>query len=201
MSDKTTKDWQKIKEASQHDDVADMQNAVDDTTPSLEEETIALDHPSYQALEDKLTAAEQKAHDHWEKLVRAMAEVDNIRRRAERDVSNAHRYALEKFVHNLLPVADSLEHAMVLAEKLPDPAFYEGLQLTMKLLLDALEKADVRCVDPTGLAFDPQAHEAMSMQVSSDVAPNTVLTVFQKGYLLNDRVIRPARVIVSKEKT
>ena len=132
------------------------------------------------------------------KLVRSVAEVENIRRRAERDVANAHRYSLEKFVNSLLPVSDSLEQAIALAEKQGDMPLHEGLLLTMKLFLEALEKADVKQIDPTGAPFDPQQHEAMSIQPSTDVQPNTVLTVFQKGYLLSDRVIRPARVIVSK---
>ena len=160
----------------------------------------ALDHPSYIALEEKLTLAEQKAHESWEKLVRSVAEVDNIRRRADRDVTNAHRYALEKFVDMLLPVVDSLEHAIVLAEKKEDASLHEGLELTMRMLIGVLDKADVKPIDPQGLPFDPQTHEAMSIQETEEVAPNTVLAVFQKGYILNDRVIRPARVIVSKEK-
>lgn len=198
------KDWGKIKaeherqeeqghDASSHEKVGDS-----GSTATFDEKTQALDHASYRELEDKLTLAEQKAHEHWEKLVRSVAEVENIRRRAERDVANAHRYALEKFVNSLLPVADSLEQAIILAEKQGDMPLHEGLLLTMKLFLEALEKADVKQIDPTGLPFDPQQHEAMSIQPSSDVSPNTVLTVFQKGYVLSDRVIRPARVIVSK---
>jgi molecular chaperone GrpE len=184
----TEKDWKKIKE--EHDG--------DNSVPAEGDESTALEHPSYELLEEKLTVAEQKAHENWEKLVRSMAEVDNIRRRAERDVANAHRYALDKFVNTLLPVADSLEHAIALALKQQDTAMHEGLDITMKLLLGALEKADVRPIDPIGQVFDPQLHEAMSTQENSEVAPNTVLVVFQKGYLLNDRMIRPARVVVSK---
>lgn len=195
MSDKIHKDWQKVKD--DHVDEA-LDVPLESINEGMGEEKNALEHPSYEALEEKLTLAEQKVHEHWEKLVRQVAEVDNIRRRAERDVANAHRYALEKFVNTLLPVADSLEHAIVLAERQGDVALHEGLLLTMKLLLETLEKADVKQIDPQGLVFDPQTHEAMSIQPSTDVPPNTVLTVFQKGYLLNDRIIRPARVIVSK---
>jgi molecular chaperone GrpE len=202
MSDEILKDWKKIKENQQalddEEGGSESGGFSEQTNDDLVQEQGALDHPSYQALEEKLTLAEQKAHDHWEKLVRSVAEVDNIRRRAERDVSNAHRYALEKFVSTLLPVADSLEQAIVLAERQGDIPLHEGLLLTMKLLVETLEKADVKQIDPTGMPFDPQLHEAMSIQPSPDVSPNTVVMVFQKGYLLNDRVIRPARVIVSK---
>jgi len=184
----TEKDWKKIKE--QHDE----------TEVEEIEESTALDHPSYDVLEQKLTLAEQKAHDNWEKLVRSMAEVDNIRRRAERDIANAHRFGLDKFVTTLLPVADSLEHAIDLALKQQDTPMHEGLEITMKLLLDALEKAGVSSINPQGMAFDPERHEAMSIQENNTVAPNTVLVVFQKGYALNDRIIRPARVVVAKEK-
>jgi molecular chaperone GrpE len=191
---KKEKDWQKIK-----DEIAfDTESGASEDEGG--EKVNGLDHPSYEDLEEKLTVAEQKAHDNWEKLVRSMAEVDNIRRRAERDIANAHRYALDKFVNTLLPVADSLEHAIALTLKQQDNAMHEGLDITMKLLLGALEKAEVKPIDPLGQAFDPQLHEAMSIQENNEVAPNTVLVVFQKGYLLNDRMIRPARVVVSKEK-
>lgn len=201
MSEKNKKDWKKFKEeglAQQEQE----QGASDDTDAAEDvdsrEDSHALDHPSYLDLEEQLTLAEQKAHDNWEKSVRAMAELDNVRRRAERDVTNAHRYGLEKILSSLLPVMDSLEQALQLADKQGDAAMHEGLELTMRLFLDVLEKHDVQQLDPQGAVFDPQQHEAMSMQVSADVAPNTVLAVFQKGYTLNDRVIRPARVIVSK---
>lgn len=203
MNDKT-KDWKRIREEQ------DMHEGQDETVfdgpddelvnESIEDEqsTSALEHPSYKALEDQLTQAEQKAHEHWEKSVRALAELDNVRRRAERDVENAHRYGLEKFINALLPVIDSLEQALQLAEQETDSAMREGLELTMKLFLDVLQKYDVKQLNPEGEVFDPTHHEAMSMQASDDCAPNTVLVVFQKGYMLNERVIRPARVIVSK---
>ena len=199
------KDWGKIKaEHELQEELGDNalfgedEDEGESGTSSDAQETQSLDYASYRELEDKLTLAEQKAHENWEKLVRSVAEVENIRRRAERDVANAHRYSLEKFVNSLLPVSDSLEQAIALAEKQGDMPLHEGLLLTMKLFLEALEKADVKQIDPTGAPFDPQQHEAMSIQPSTDVQPNTVLTVFQKGYLLSDRVIRPARVIVSK---
>ena len=195
MSEK--KNWKKFREETAlHDEDEVIDNA---SAPGAEEEAaVGLDHPSYVELEEKLTLAEQTSHDNWEKAVRAMAELDNVRRRSEREVTNAHRYGAEKLISSLLPVYDSLEQAMQLAFQQEDKGLHEGLVLTMKLFTDALSKCDVTFVDPTGEMFDPQQHEAMSTLPSADVAPNTVLTVFQKGCVLNDRVIRPARVIVAK---
>ena len=121
-----------------------------------------------------------------------------MRRRAEREVSNAHRYGIEKIVISLLPVVDSLEQALQLADKHADAGMHEGLELTMKLFVDALAKYGVHQLDPLGETFDPQQHEAMTLQASADAEPNTILAVFQRGYVLNDRVIRPARVVVAK---
>ena len=194
MSDK--KNWKKFREENALHDEDDV---IDNSTPSAEDDApVGLDHPSYVELEEKLTLAEQTSHENWEKAVRAMAELDNVRRRSEREVTNAHRYGAEKLISSLLPVYDSLEQAMQLAFQQEDKGLHEGLVLTMKLFTDALSKCDVTFVDPTGEMFDPQQHEAMSTLPSADVAPNTVLTVFQKGCVLNDRVIRPARVIVAK---
>jgi molecular chaperone GrpE len=192
--DKSKKDWKKVRNENESPNEQEMEELME----NLEAGSGALDHASYTELEDKLTETEQKAHENWEKSVRAMAELENVRRRAERDVENAHRYGLEKFVDSLLPVVDSLEQAMQLAEKDENSSMYEGLELTMKLFVDVLKKHGVEQLNPVGEPFDPQLHEAMSMQVSEDVAPNTVLVVFQRGYKLNDRIVRPARVIVSK---
>ncbi|KTD61535.1 nucleotide exchange factor GrpE [Legionella spiritensis] len=203
MSDDKTKKWQKIKE--DHEPGIENEESAHDFDEDEEEEVSgfgsALDHPSYTALEEKLTLAEQKAHENWEKSVRALAELENVRRRAERDVANAHRYGQEKIIASLLPVIDSLEQAIQLADKDKHGAMYEGLQLTMKLFLDVLEKQDVYQIDPSGEPFNPQEHEAMTMQETAEAKPNSVLTVFQKGYRLNDRIIRPARVIVAKSKS
>jgi molecular chaperone GrpE len=198
-----TKDWGKIKEAMDASDELKDDATQDEIVDEDEGEGGAgeLEHPSYEALEDKLTEAEQKAHDNWDKLMRVNADMDNLRRRAERDVTQAHRYGLEKFINNLLPVVDSLEQAEHLAEQHGDAAMHEGLGLTMKLLLGMLEKSGVKQLDPTGEVFNPDMHEAMTMQEAADVAPNTILSVFQRGYTLNDRVIRAAKVIVAKEKT
>jgi molecular chaperone GrpE len=198
MSDKSNKDWKKFKEETEND----IDESPDDE--EVEEnvvENASLDHPSYTALEEKLTLSEQKAHENWEKAARAVAELDNVRRRAERDVANAHRYGLEKLLTSLLPIVDSLEQALQLADASANSSMIEGLELTLKLFLDVLEKHDVKQLNPEGAIFDPQEHEAMSVLEVPDVAPNSIVTVFQKGYKLNDRIIRPARVIVAKAKT
>ncbi|HRD69981.1 MAG TPA: nucleotide exchange factor GrpE [Legionella sp.] len=193
---KQDKDWNKFKEEHQinEEELMDDEEIENEEVPSDH----ALDHPSYVALEEQLTLAEQKAHENWEKSVRAVAELDNVRRRMEREVANAHKYGMEKLVSALLPVIDSLEQALQMAK---DASMQEGLKLTMKLFTDVMQKFDVEQIDPVGATFDPQQHEAMSIQESPGTPPNTVTAVFQKGYKLNDRVIRPARVIVSKNKS
>jgi molecular chaperone GrpE len=196
MSKHNKKDWNKFKEEHKTEEVMG-----EESSEELPHEEAALAHPSYTALEEQLTIAEQKAHENWEKSVRAIAELDNVRRRMEREVANAHKYGVEKLITALLPVADSLEQALQIAERSADAAMHEGLDLTMKLFTDVLQKFDVECIDPIGTTFDPQQHEAMSIQEVPGTPPNTVITVFQKGYKLSDRVIRPARVIVSKNKS
>jgi len=194
------KDWSKFKEEHENQSDNDFVDEEENIEEELEEETetASLNHPSYAELEEKLTIAEQKAHENWEKSIRAVAELDNVRRRMEREVANAHKYGAEKLIAALLPTVDSLEQALQLAEKSDDAAMHEGLELTMKLFIDALQKFDVTQLDPQGEVFDPQEHEAMAMQTVPDAEPNTVVAVFQKGYKLSDRVIRPARVVVAK---
>ena len=130
--------------------------------------------------------------------MRLMAELDNVRRRAEREVSMAHRYGVEKIISALLPIIDSLEQALQSADKTAYSSMVEGLELTLKLFIDVLEKFDVQRLDPIGELFNPQEHEAMTLQEVPGTAANTIVVVFQKGYKLHDRLIRPARVIVAK---
>lgn len=196
MSKQDKKDWGKFKQ--EHFDNEDEGSLFEEQFEQAEE--AALDHPSYEVLEEKLTKAEQKAHENWENAVRAQAELENVRRRMEKEVVNTRKYAVEKLISSLLPVVDSLEQALQLVDKNADTAMHEGLELTMKLFLDVLQKFDVSQLDPLGKPFDPQQHEAMTMQPDPNSPPNTVLAVFQKGYQLNDRIIRPARVIVSKNE-
>lgn len=146
-----------------------------------------------------LEDAKAKADQHWNQLLLARAETENVRRRAERDVEGAHKYALERFVNELLPVKDSLELGLAAASGEGDLAkIREGMELTLKMLSSALEKFGVKTLDPKGEKFNPALHQAMAMQEVRDAEPNIVLTVYQKGYLLNDRLIRPAMVVVSR---
>ena len=151
------------------------------------------------ALQQALADAQAKAEDSWNRYLAARAEVENIRKRTERDLANAHKFALEKFVNELLPVKDSLEMGLAAANEGNDLAkLKEGKKLTLKMLASTLGKFGVKEVDPQGEKFNPELHEAMAMQPSAEQAPNTVLQVVQKGYLLHDRLVRPAMVIVSQ---
>ena len=148
-----------------------------------------------------LEDARSKADEHWNQLLRLQAELDNLRKRAERDVAQAHKFGLEKFAGELLPVKDSLEMGIAAASEgdhIDAAKLKEGSELTLKLLGDVLEKFGIREIDPLGDKFNPEFYEAMSTQEREDVEPNTVVTVVQKGYLLNDRLLRPAMVIVAK---
>ncbi|BAZ94080.1 hypothetical protein TspCOW1_09680 [Thiohalobacter sp. COW1] len=148
-----------------------------------------------------LEDARNKADEHWNQCIRLQAELDNLRKRAERDVANAHKFALEKFANDLLPVRDSLEMGIAAAgegNEVDPVKLREGSELTLKMLADSMARFGIQQIDPQGQKFNPEYHEAMSMQERSDVEPNTVVTVIQKGYTLNDRLIRPAMVMVSR---
>ncbi|OGA15300.1 MAG: nucleotide exchange factor GrpE [Betaproteobacteria bacterium RIFCSPLOWO2_02_FULL_63_19] len=137
----------------------------------------------------------QESHDAW---LRAKAEADNVRKRAQVDIANAHKYATETFASDLLPVKDSLEAALA-AENATLDALKSGVELTLKQLSAVFDKANLRELNPAGEKFDPHRHQAISM-LPSDKEPNTVINVLQKGYLLHDRVIRPALVTVAQNK-
>ncbi|MDF2691413.1 MAG: Protein grpE [Gammaproteobacteria bacterium] len=151
-------------------------------------------------LKEELDAAKAKADENWDKALRAVAELENTKRRAEKDISNAHKYAIDRFAESLLPVLDSLEKALEVKayDNEAVQSMHQGIELTMKMLLDTLQKNGIEQINPLGQNFDPSQHEAMTMQDSPGTEPNKVLVVFQKGYLLNGRLIRPARVVVSK---
>ncbi|MFM4962219.1 nucleotide exchange factor GrpE [Aeromonas bivalvium] len=151
-------------------------------------------------LEAQLEAALLASQEERERAVRAVAEMENLRRRAAQDVEKAHKFALEKFAGELLPVLDNLERAIELADKESEALkpMIEGVELTLKSMQSGVAKFGLVALDPTNQPFDPNAHQAMSMVPSADVAPNTVIAVMQKGYELNGRVIRPAMVMVSK---
>ena len=148
-----------------------------------------------------LEDARSKVDEHWNQCLRLQAELDNLHKRGQRDLENAHKYGLEKFASALLPVRDSLEMGIAAAAQGQsiDPAkLIEGSELTLKMLVGVLEKFGITELNPQGERFNPQFHEAMSIQPRSDMEPNTVVAVVQKGFLLNDRLVRPAMVIVSK---
>ncbi len=149
---------------------------------------------------ESLQQAEAKLAESQDQMLRLKAEMENQRRRSAREVENAHKYALERFVQELLPVIDSLEMGRdaSMAEGATLEKLQEGTDLTLKMLLSTIEKFGIEAVHPEGEPFDPDLHQAMSMLESSEHAPNTVMNVMQKGYLLNERLVRPAMVIVSK---
>jgi molecular chaperone GrpE len=150
-------------------------------------------------LQQALTEAEERAKNHWDQYLRAVADLDNVRKRAQRDIEAANRYGLEKFAQELLPVWDSLDLAVQNAGKAADVrTLVQGQEATLQLLSKALQKIGVAPINPQGEPFDPARHEAMLAQESSTAEPNSVLQVVQPGYELNGRVLRPARVIVSK---
>ncbi|MBX5460189.1 MAG: nucleotide exchange factor GrpE [Steroidobacteraceae bacterium] len=149
-------------------------------------------------LQQALAESEERAKNHWEQYLRAVADVENIRKRAQRDVEAAHRYSLEKLAQELLPVKDSLELAVENADRADAQSLAAGQEATLKLLAKAFEKLNIIEIDPLGQPFDPERHEAMLVQPSDTAEPNTVLKVVQRGYEVNGRLLRPARVIVAK---
>ena len=169
----------------------------EDKTTVLPETAVAL--VEMERLQNELAGAEERAKTHWEQYLRALADVDNVRKRAAKDLENARQYAVEKFAQDLVGVKDSLELALQSADKADVASLVEGQSATLRLLAKAFEKAQIEEVNPLGTVFNPGMHEAMMAQ-PSDAPPNTVLNVVQRGYQLNGRLLRPARVIVSAPK-
>jgi molecular chaperone GrpE len=167
-----------------HEEVA----AQDDTVAEAANTEVA---------EDALTVAQAKADENWDKYLRTAAELENVRKRAARDVEKAHKFSLERIVADLLEVRDSLEMALSSGEQSTIENLKEGNETTLKLLVAVMQRYGVEEIDPLGEPFDPNRHEAMTMQPSTDAEPDSVLTVFQKGYALNGRLLRPARVVVA----
>lgn len=150
---------------------------------------------------DEIEALRRTAEENWNKYLRAVAELDNYRKRSARELETVRRYAAERLGQALLPVRDSMEAALASADNVDVKTLIEGERATLRLLDQALESVGIREIDPTGQPFDPTKHEAMAMQPSADHEPNTVVTVVQKGYELHDRLLRPARVIVAAPVT
>jgi len=171
----------------------------DEKTEVLPETAVQL--VEMERLKIELAAAEERAKNHWEQYLRALADVDNVRKRAAKDLENTRLFAVEKFAQELVGVKDSLELAVANStgasgEKADVASLIEGQNATLRLLGKAFEKAQIEEINPEGQNFDPEQHEAMMAQ-PSDAPPGTVLAVIQKGYLLNGRLLRPARVVVS----
>ncbi|QBM19164.1 protein GrpE [Marinobacter sp. JH2] len=191
--------------------------SADDKRNEQVEEQVEVDEVSANAEQDAQAQAEAgegseldtlkaQLQEHQDQALRAQAEMQNVRRRAELDVEKAHKFALEKFVKELLPVADSLEKAVESTEGQDESgelvaSIRQGAEMTLGLFLGSLQKFNVEQLNPVGEPFDPQQHEAMSMVPAPDAEPNSVVAVVQKGYLLNGRVVRPAMVVVAKAES
>lgn len=176
---------------------ADAVENIGDALQADEEETLATDDPEADVLAARVAELEQALEQSKEQQLRAAAEAQNARRRAEQDAEKARKFALEKFVRELLPVVDSLEKGLESMSEVSE-THREGVSMTLKMQLDVLEKFGVEQISPQGEPFDPQYHEAMTMVQNPEMEPNTVMDVMQKGYTLNGRLVRPAMVVVSK---
>jgi molecular chaperone GrpE len=170
---------------------------LNEINQSMGEAAVQRD-PGGVAAQAALAAAEAKAQENWNSYMRAVAELDNYRKRMEREIDQTRKFAIERFAQELVTVADALEAGIRSGTENPGPALLEGAQATLRELNKAFDKAGIKLLDPKDQPFDPNWHEAMVAQESADVPANTVLAVIQKGYSLNGRLLRPARVIVSK---
>lgn len=181
--------------------MSEQKQAPENQEATIESEELEqAENAVEQDIEQLLAEARQQASEHWDSLLRVQADMENLRRRTRIDIESAHKYAVEKLIHALVPVADSLELGLDAANK--DDAtvesIREGVDITFKQLLDVLADFNVERIDPAGEKFNPQLHEAMTMVPSPEHESNTVMEVFQKGYALNERLIRAARVIVAQ---
>jgi molecular chaperone GrpE len=154
-----------------------------------------------QEMDDLLNEARAQAEQHYDSLLRVQADMDNLRRRTEREIDNAKKFALERMVNDLIPVMDSMEMGLQASGQSANDqdTIRQGLEMTLKLFQDVMARFHVEALDPIGQKFNPQEHEAMTMQPSADHEPNTVMMTIQKGYKLHGRVVRPARVVISAQ--
>ena len=171
---------------------------MNDNNPQLRADTADANAEEPAAVPTALAVAEAKASENWNSYLRAAAELDNYRKRMDRELDNARKYAIERFAQELIGVIDSLEAGLGAAPGNSGSALLEGTHATLKQLQRAFEKAGIKVIDPKAQPFDPAWHEAMVAQASAEQPANTVLSVIQKGYSLNGRLLRPARVVVSK---
>lgn len=181
---------------------APSENVAAETEVTSEEQLLESSSPeeTIAQLQKELEEANQKAQDNWDKALRVQAEMENLKRRTQKDLDDTRKYAIERFAKELLTVIDSLELGLQAISGDSDEVkkFREGTELTLKQFEAAFNKVSIETVNPAGQPFNPEFHQAMAMQPSADMAPNTVLNVFQKGYLLNGRLLRPAMVVVAK---
>ncbi len=194
-------------EAPAGTDASTAPDAQQDAPHEGSEETQATETEEEQApesevdvLKNQLESANEKAEQNWEAVLRTRAEMENLRKRQTRELEKAHKFALDKIAMELLPVRDTLELGVAAAatEEADVAKIAEGTELTLKMLTQALEKFNIAEVDPVGEKFDADLHQAISVQENTDKPANTVLSVMQKGYTLNDRLLRPAMVIIAK---
>lgn len=199
MTDQTNNPAQQAAEQTAEDIINEAEQQVEQQLDAAEH-SIGEEQQKINELELSLAALKATVDDQKDSVIRAKAEVDNVRRRAAQEVEKARKFALEKFVGELLPVVDNLERALANLDTSDDAhkAMAEGVELTLQSFMATLDKFDVKAVNPQDQPFNPELHQAMSMQEVPGVAPNTVIAVMQKGYTLNERLVRPAMVMVSK---
>ena len=179
---------------------AEVDNEESEVVEEIEAEEVEAEEVSIPELQKQLAQAEKKATENWDKVLRIQAEMDNLKRRTQKDLDSAHKYGLEKFAKELLNVIDSLELGIHAATSdAPEVVkLKEGSELTIKQFETVFAKFNIEAIDPIGQPFNPEFHQAMSMQPAEDAEPNTVINVFQKGYVLNGRLIRPAMVVIAQ---
>jgi molecular chaperone GrpE len=186
-------------QAERPDEEIDEQAVTDEVSEAEVDAGEQVEDADVEPELSELEQAEVKADENWDRYLRTAAELENVRKRAARDVENAHRFALERFSKELLAVRDSLEMGLAAVDSANVEGLIEGSEATLKILGSTMQQFGIEVVDPAGEPFDPEFHEAISMQPSDEVEPGSVVTVVQKGYSLNGRLLRPAMVIVASD--
>ena len=204
MSDETNKDSSAANDQAESAEIKNEQSKAEQSKEELNAEIeaelldeIEAEQEEQQPVSEQLLEQVAKAND---QVLRVQAEMQNVRRRAERDVESAHKFALDKFAADLLPVVDNLERALAAIDTADEgqQSVAEGLELTLKSFVEVLARYKIEAIDPAGQPFDAELHQAVSMVPNPDLEANTVMDVFQKGYTLNGRLVRPAMVVVSQ---
>jgi molecular chaperone GrpE len=204
VSDETNKDSSAANDQAESAEIKNEQSKAEQSKEELNAEIeaelldeIEAEQEEQQPVSEQLLEQVAKAND---QVLRVQAEMQNVRRRAERDVESAHKFALDKFAADLLPVVDNLERALAAIDAADEgqKSVAEGLELTLKSFVEVLARYKIEAIDPAGQSFDAELHQAVSMVPNPDLEANTVMDVFQKGYTLNGRLVRPAMVVVSQ---